>query len=113
MLWFRRRSVIIPAMQQNQRILEAIALQKCIKANYNRTTIKIAPHIMYKRHDALFVDAVTLEREGQPPREIKLGSFKLDGLRDLELVGHTFQPASLFNPADPKYEGGTVFAVEV
>ena len=99
-------------MQQNQLILEAIALQKCIKANYNRTTIKIAPHIMYKRHDALFVDAVTLEREGQAPREIKLGSFKLDGLKDLELIENAFELASLFNPADPKYEGSTIFAVE-
>ncbi len=99
-------------MQQNQLILEAIALQKCVKATYNRTAIKLAPHIMYTRHDELFVDAITLEREGRPPKEVKLGVFKLSGLRDMELVGHNFKPASLFNPTDPKYEGGTVFAVE-
>lgn len=100
-------------MEQNQLLFEAIALQKCVKATYNRTAIKLAPHIMYTRHDELYVDAITLERDGQPPKEVKLGAFKLAGLRDLELAGSKFNPASLFNPSDPKYEGETVFAVEV
>mgnify|MGYP007116553332 CR=1 FL=1 len=32
------------------------------------------------------VDAVTVERDGQPPREIKIGSFKLSGLHDLAVA---------------------------
>lgn len=99
-------------MDQNQLLLEAIALQKCVTATYNRTAFKLAPHILYTRHDELFVDAIALERDGQPPREFKLGAFKLGGLKDLELAEHRFDPAPLFNPADPKYAGETVFAVE-
>jgi len=99
-------------MEHNKLLFEAIALQKCVVATYNRMVVKLAPHILYTRHDELFVDAVTLERDGQRPKEMKLGAFKLAGLRDIQLVAHKFAPASLFNPADPKYEGETVFAIE-
>jgi hypothetical protein len=42
-----------------------------------------APYSLYK-NDALHIDAITLERD-EPPREPKLGTFKLDGLKDIEL----------------------------
>lgn len=100
-------------MQSPKVLLEAIALQKCVKATYNRMAVRLAPHILYTRHDDLFLDAVTVEREGARPKEIKLGSFKLAGLTDLELAPQTFQPQPFFNPAAEKYAGETVFAVEV
>jgi hypothetical protein len=100
-------------MDTNKLLLEAIALRKCIVATYNRMRVKLAPHVLYTRHDELFVDAVTVERDGQLPREVKLGTFKLTGLKDLEFAGRTFQPESLFNPNDSKYEGSMLFAVEM
>lgn len=99
-------------MESRQIFFEAIALRKCVAARYNRSAVKLAPHILYTRHDELFVDAVTIEREGQPPREIKMGSFKLAGLTEVELGGQSFEPAPIFDPAAPKYEGAAVFAVE-
>lgn len=100
------------AMELNKIILEAIALQKCVLASYNRTAVKLAPHILYTRHDALFIDAVTLERDGQAPREKKLGSFRLTGLKDIALDDSRFQPEPLFDRNDPRYEGTALFAVE-
>ncbi|WP_442679072.1 hypothetical protein ACSBM8_16455 [Sphingomonas sp. ASY06-1R] len=99
-------------MESSKLVLEAIALQKCIEATYNRTAIKLAPYILYTKHGELFVDAVTVEREGRPPKETKLGTFKLAGLTIREIISRSFKPEPLFNSADPKYAGATLFAVE-
>jgi hypothetical protein len=97
---------------ENRKLFEAIALRKCLDATYNRSAVKLAPHILYTRHGELFVDAVTVERDGKPPREIKLGTFKIAGLKELEIDERTFEPESIFDPANDKYAGVTVFAVE-
>jgi len=99
-------------MEPNKLVLEAIALRKCIEATYNRMAVKLAPHILYTRHGELFVDAVTVEREGKAPRETKLGTFKLAGLQIRQVIGRQFNTEPLFDPASPKYEGVTLFAVE-
>ncbi len=99
-------------MEHSKLLLEAIALRKCIVATYNRVVVKLAPHILYTKHDELYVDAVTVERDGQPPREIKLGTFKLAGLQAAGIADRTFNPEPVFNPADTKYAGVTLFAVE-
>src|SRR3546814_3137682 len=70
---------------------EAIALQKCLMATYNKMVVKLAPHILYTRHDEMFIDAVTIERDGRPPRELKLGTFKLAGLNDVSLIEEKFE----------------------
>jgi hypothetical protein len=58
----------------------AISAQTCVLATYNRGRVKLAPYRLYERDDALFLDAVTVERDGQAPREPKLGAFRLSGL---------------------------------
>ena len=57
-------------------------------------------------------DAVTVERDGKPPREVKIGTFKLDGLKDVRLAGNSFVPNTLFEPTDEKYAGNSLMAVE-
>jgi len=99
-------------MPPSRILLEAIARKKCVAATYNRMAVKLAPHILYTRHDDLFVDAVTVERDGQPPREVKLGTFKLAGLTGLDFDNREFQPEPIFDPEAPKYAGVTLFAVE-
>jgi len=96
----------------NKLLLEAIALRKCVSATYNRMTVTLAPHILYTRHGELYLDAVTVERDGQPPREIKLGAFKLTGLTNVKSLDRMFEPASIFVPSDDKYAGTALFAVE-
>ena len=99
-------------MDSTKIILEAIALQKCFEATYNRTVVQLAPHVLYTKHDELFVDAVTVARDGQPPKEIKLGTFKLAGLKIGSLIARTFRPEPLFDPTSERYAGVTLFAVE-
>lgn len=93
-------------------VLEAIARRRCIEATYNRSAIKLAPHILYTRHGELFVDAVTVEREGRPPQQAKLGTFKLAGLAVQGVVARSFRTEPVFNPGDDKYAGVTVFSIE-
>ena len=103
----------IGRMDTNRILFEAIALRKCVRATYNRVVMTLAPHILYTRHDELHVDAVTLDRDGMPPRELKLGTFKLTGLKDVALTERNFDPMPQYAPGDAKYEGATVFAVEL
>jgi hypothetical protein len=92
--------------------LEAIARKVCVSTTYNRMAIKLAPHILYTKHDELFIDGVTVERDGKKPKELKLGTFKLSGLTATELTRRLFVPQSLFDEADPKYAGTTLLAVQ-
>jgi len=92
-------------------MFEAIARRMCIDVVYNRMAMRLAPHVLYTRHDELFIDAVTVSRDGQPPRELKIGMFKLSGLRDVVVSDVAFVPQRMFDPADSKYSGVTLFAV--
>lgn len=95
-------------------LLEAIALKKCIVATYNRVEMLLAPHILYTKNNAFYIDAVALEKNGEPPKEKKLGAFHLAGLTGLGLADRHFEPeAGLFDPGLDRYQGGaTLFAVE-
>ena len=81
----------------------AIRNGTCVQAVYNRLAILLAPHALYTRHGEHYVDGVVRTREGQPPREAKLGTFKVDGLRELSLAAEPFAPDALFDRASPKY----------
>ena len=81
----------------------AIRNRTCLQAVYNRLTILLAPHALYTRHGEHYVDGVVQSREGQPPKEAKLGTFKVDGLRELSLAAVPFLPDALFDPGADKY----------
>lgn len=98
-------------MSTNPLLLEAIALKKCVTTVYNGVAMKLAPHILYSKNNALFIDAITLEKHGQPPREKKLGAFHLQGLNELQLIDEPFEPDELFEPDAEKYEGVALFRV--
>ncbi len=93
-------------------ILQAIALKKCITATYNGTKMRLAPHILYTKHDEMFMDAVALLKNDVPPREKKLGTFKIIGIKDMELEEEGFEIEPFYEPSAEKYEGVTLFAVE-
>ncbi|MBF6602570.1 MAG: hypothetical protein ITG03_06325 [Sphingorhabdus sp.] len=99
-------------MLPNKEFFEGVALKKCVTATYNKMRVTLAPHILYTRHDEMHVDAVTVEREGQPPRELKLGTFKLSGLKDVVVEERHFEPSDLFDAEAEKYQGTTLMTVE-
>ncbi len=107
-----RRGGVQESGVMNKILLEAIACNLCVEAVYNRVRMTLAPHILYTRHDELYVDAVALEKDGREPRELKLGTFKLAGLGDMALTERAFTREDLFDPANDKYAGVTLFAVE-
>lgn len=99
-------------MLPSKEFFEGVALKKCITATYNRMQVTLAPHILYTRHDEMHVDAVTLERDGQPPRELKLGTFKLSGLKDVTVEERQFEPYEVFDANAEKYQDTTLLVVE-
>jgi hypothetical protein len=96
----------------NSRILEAIALRRQLGARYNKLELVLAPHVLYKRNDSYFIDAITLLRNGLEPKEIKVGSYNLAGLSDLTVLEDSFDVHPLFNRMDPKYRGNTLFMID-
>jgi hypothetical protein len=92
-------------------LFEALAKRLCVATTYNKSSIKLAPHILYTRHDELYLDAVTVERDGKPPKELKFGTFKLAGLVDTALTTRAFVPLRDFDAGAEKYVGVTLFTV--
>lgn len=93
-------------------LFEAIVRHKCVSITYNRTRMILAPHILYTRHDQLYVDGVIYERDGQPPKERKIGTFKLDGLKETKVIDLPFTPERSFDPSAEKYVQTTLLAVQ-
>jgi hypothetical protein len=93
-------------------VFEAIVKQQALAATYNRGSVTLAPHILYTKHGEIYLDALTLERDGQPPKEPKIGAFKLAGLTGLRITPRRFAPSELFVAGDAKYDGVTLLAIE-
>ena len=100
-----------PAALTTRVLLEAIAKRLCVETTYNKQIVQLAPHIVYTRHGELHVDAVTVLRDGKPPREVKLGTFKLAGLHATGLTKRIFVPYRDFDAVQDKYAGVTIFAL--
>jgi hypothetical protein len=84
-------------------IRTALRTRTCIEATYNKQKILLAPHALYTRHGEPYVDGVVLQRDGQPPREAKLGAFKVDGLRMLVPAAVPFEPHDLLDRGADRY----------
>ena len=93
-------------------VFEAIVKQQCIAATYNRGEVTLAPHAIYTKHGEIHVDAVTVERDGKPPKEVKLGTFKLAGLGGVRITPRRFTRNPVFDAADAKYGDALLMAVE-
>lgn len=93
-------------------IFEAIVKLQAVAATYNRGEVTLAPHAIYTRHDEIYVDATTLDRDGRPPKEEKMGAFKLAGLGGLRITPRRFAVSALWNPGEKRYEGTMLMAVE-
>ena len=56
----------------------------CVLADYNRSEAVLAPQKIEERHGESFVKAVTLETDGRVPKVLKMGTFKVAGLGNIE-----------------------------
>ena len=97
----------------NATIIEAIVRMRCVAATYNRAPVVLAPHILYTRNGALHIDAITVTRDGLPPREPKMGTFKLDGLGPIDLTDQAFTVSPIYDPAAARYGDGPRFEVQL
>ncbi|QNE33275.1 hypothetical protein F1C10_02455 [Sphingomonas sp. NBWT7] len=93
-------------------VFEAIVKQQALAATYNLGAVTLAPHVVYTKHGEFYVDAVTLERDGKPPKEPKLGAFKIAGLGGIRMTPRRFTPSELFDPMEARYEGVTLLAID-
>ncbi|ATE64111.1 hypothetical protein [Rhizorhabdus dicambivorans] len=102
-----------PALSGDAQIIaQAVRRKLCITAIYNRTSMTIAPHILYTKHDDPFMDGVVVLRDGKVPTEPKLGAFKLAGLNNVMLTADNFTLQPVFDASDAKYEGVTLAKVD-
>jgi hypothetical protein len=92
---------------------DAIRRKNCVSAVYNRAAVEVAPHVVYSKHGDLFVDGVVLLRDGKPPKEVKLGTFKLAGLSEVKPTSRKFAPHAIFNGGDPKYADAAISVVSL
>ncbi|WP_375383035.1 hypothetical protein [uncultured Sphingomonas sp.] len=102
----------VPSAAAPAIILEAIVRQFSVAATYNMAQVTLAPHVLYTRHGELHVDAITVERDGKPPKEVKIGTFRLSGLGALRVTPRHFVPSKIFDPNDERYKDVTLMAVE-
>jgi hypothetical protein len=93
-------------------LFEAIVRTRCVSATYNGGSVVLAPHVAFTRHGEVYVGATTIERDGVPPREEKLGLFKLVGLAGFALTERSFTPSNIFDPKDGRFAAETLLAVE-
>ena len=70
----------------------SIGRRRCVNAVYNRTQVVLAPYMLFARHGDLHVAALTVARDGQAPKEAKVGVFKVSGLRELQASNRLFSP---------------------
>lgn len=94
-------------------IFAAIVKQRCVNVTYNRDKVVLAPHVAYTRHGELYVDAITVARNGMLPREEKLGTFKVTGLGTPKLTGRAFDVSALYEPEAERYAGCALVSVEM
>lgn len=90
---------------------QAIAERRCIRATYNRDTIELASHAVYLKHGEPYVDGIVQLRNGAPPKEAKLGAFKLAGLGNIAPTIRRFEPSTLFKRDAERYAEALVAAV--
>ena len=93
-------------------VFEAIVKLVAISATYNRGEIVMAPYAIYTRGEEVYVDGVVMERDGAPPKETKIGTFKLSGLNGLRVTPRRFTPDPQFRPGEKRYAHTVLMTVE-
>lgn len=86
---------------------DAMARHICLRWTYNRVIMQVAPMLLYRRNDALYVDAVVLEKNAVRQIEPRLASFRLSGLSHLAALDERFETVAA-DVDDPRYAQGII-----
>jgi hypothetical protein len=78
------------------RLREAIDGHRFVTVRYNRGVSTLAPYGTFTRRGELYLSAVTVVREGARPARLKLGTFKMVGLSELQATPVPFSAPALF-----------------
>lgn len=92
-------------------LTQAIRQNLCVRWTYNRTHMRAAPQILYRKNDRLYCDAVVVERNGAAPAELKLASFNLAGLDGLLLTPQVHPAWPALEVGDLRYAAGILARV--
>ena len=74
----------------------AIREHRFVTVRYNRGVSTLAPYGTVTKRDELYLSAVTIARDGIQPGRLKLGTFKVAGLSDLQATPVPFSPTALY-----------------
>jgi hypothetical protein len=74
----------------------AIREHRFVTVRYNRGLSMLAPYGTFTKRDELYLSAVTMARDGVQPGRLKLGTFKVSGLSELQETPVPFSAPGLY-----------------
>jgi len=85
-----------------------------VTANDGNIALKLAPHIVYKRgrREILTLEAVLIERNGNPVNRESMRTYRVDDLSDIAVTSDGFTIFADFDPSEPEYAGRTICVVQ-
>jgi hypothetical protein len=95
-------------------LCDAIAALKLVTATDGNVTLKLAPHVVYRRgrREIPTLDAVLIERNGNPVNRESIRTYRVDDLTDITVIDEGFTVFADFDPDEPEYAGRTVCIVQ-
>lgn len=102
------------APQPQNPLCAAIAALKMVTVNDGGLSLKLAPHIVYRRGrwETLTLEAVLVERDGKPVFNDRLRTYRVDDLSEIVVTEDAFSISSEFDPIEPEYQTRTICAVQ-
>lgn len=82
--------------EELSRLGEAIRAHRFVTVRYNRGVSTLAPFGTQERKGDLYLTAVTIARDGAQPGRLKMGTFKVAGLSELQATPVPFVPTALY-----------------
>ena len=95
-----RASGPVPESGAAEPLQRAIKEQLLVSVRYNRGRSLLAPYTIFSRHGERYLRAVTVARDGNEPSRLKLGTFKLCGLSEMQVVPVPFSPTELYRQVE-------------
>lgn len=93
------------------KVMEAIARQRILTASYNGAIVRLRPHLLFERHEELFLSALNVDKGWREGEEMRLGQFKLSGLGNITVLEESFEPLADFNGQPPRADDVLIMTI--